>query len=226
MLPVEFAWCMDAKRRVIAPQLPPALTLSTAASYHGRVRITAPFAGAVFVALLAAPTSAFQNAPATPRKRPAPPTVQAPSSAKESADLRQQARTALRERHYDRAEAMLKAGLRIRQQAEREAWQIFECELALARDQATRAGLSAMRLVILTPDSANVGAALYWAAKSYEALGRTAKAKELYRECAAHKSTPKNVHDAATKRLHAISSDPTSQATSVKPSQRTEATRP
>lgn len=217
---------MDAKRRVIAPQLPPALTLSTAASYHDWVRTTIPFAVAVFAVMQAAHLPAFQSAPAASRKRPAPPTVQTPASAKESADLRQQARTALRNKNYDRAEAMLKAGLRMRQQAERQAWQLFECELALARDQAARAGLTAMRMVILTPDSANVGAALYWAAKAYEALARPAKAAELYRECVSHESTPKNLRDAATKRLDALSRLSTTQATSSSSSPHTETRQP
>ncbi len=217
---------MDAKRRVIAPQPPHALTLSTVASYHIRVRTTLPLAAVAFAVLLVAQATAFQNAPAAPRKRPASPTVQTPSSAKESADLRQQARTALRATYYDRAEAMLKAGLRVRQQAEREAWQLFECELALARDQATRAGLTAMRLVILTPDSPNAGAALYWAAKSYEALKRPAKAMELYRECAAHKSTPKNLRDAAMKRLNSIASPSTTQVSPSSTSRQAEAKQP
>lgn len=217
---------MDAKRRVITPQPPPALTLYTAASYHDWVRITVPLAAVAFAMLFTAHASAFQSAPAASRKRPAPPTVQTPSSAKESAELRQQARTALRSKNYDRAEAMLKAGLRMRQQAEREAWQLFECELALARDQAARAGLTAMRLVILTPDSANVGAARYWAAKAYEALGRPAKAMELYRACAAHSSTPKNLRDAATKRLDAISRSSTTQTTSSSSSPSTGARQP
>lgn len=217
---------MDAKRRVIAPQPPHALTLSTVASYHIRVRTTLPLAAVTFAVLLVAQATAFQNAPAAPRKRPASPTVQTPSSAKESADLRQQARTALRAKNYDRAEAMLKAGLRVRQQAEREAWQLFECELALANDQAARAGLTAMRLVILTPESDNVGAALFWAAKSYEALKRPTKAMELYRECAAHKTTPKNLHDAATKRFESLAQPSTSQAAGSSSSQRAEAKQP
>lgn len=181
---------------------------------------------AVFVVVLAAHATAFQSAPTAPRSRAAPPIIQTPASAKESANLRQQARTALREKRYDRAEALLKDGLRIRLQAEREAWQLFECELALARDQAARAGLTAMRLVILTPDSANVGAALYWAAKAYEALTRPAKAEELYRECVAHPSTPKNLRDAATKRLDAISRSSTTQATTSSSSPRAGASQP
>ncbi len=121
---------------------------------------------------------------------------------------------------------MLKAGLRIRQQAEREAWQLFECELALARDQAARAGLTAMRLVILTPDSPNAGTALYWAAKSYEALERPSKAAELYRECAAHKTTPKNLRDAAMKRLNSIASPSTTQVSPSSTSRQAEAKQP
>lgn len=117
-------------------------------------------------------------------------------STKESAEMRARARKAIKDGDLGAAEALLRDGARVKGRAEREAWMLIEAEYRLAKKQPAAAGLAAMRLVILRPDSERVGEALYWAGRSYEGLKRPYKAIELYGQCLAHQKT-----DDATRKL-------------------------
>lgn len=88
-----------------------------------------------------------------------------------------------------------------RHSAERNAWRIVEAELEIARQNYAKAGLVAMRVVILHPKSRQVGVAYYWTARAYEGLGRPRKAIELYESCVSHKTTRRSIREKAEKRL-------------------------
>ena len=112
-----------------------------------------------------------------------------PSTNKESAALRQEARAALRSGNLDEVARVLSIARRIKLKGEREAWQVFEAEYCITKKEYQTAALAAMRLVVLSPKSPYYGEALFWAAKAYEGMGRPEKALELYRECVEHKSS-------------------------------------
>lgn len=116
-------------------------------------------------------------------------------SAEKFSSAQQRAFKALRKHDYALAETLLATGLKSRSRSERDGWRLVEAELEMARKHYAKAGLAAMRVVILRPKSRRVGSALYWAGRAYEGLGRPAKAAALYRSCAEHKTT-----DAATRR--------------------------
>jgi tetratricopeptide (TPR) repeat protein len=133
--------------------------------------------------------------PRTPRvKNPAggQERISTPTTNKESAALRLQARTAMRAGKMDEVERILDAARKTRLRTEREAWQVFEAEFRCAKKEYQNSALIAMRLVTLSPKSPHVGEALYWAARAYEGLRRPGKAAELYRECIEHKSSDEN----------------------------------
>jgi len=118
---------------------------------------------------------------------------------------RGRARRAIRDDDHALAERLIREGLKTRLKAERDTWHLVESELAFARKQYARSGLIAMRIVILRPRSRQVGAALYRAARAYERLGRSAKAVELYSECADHNTARGDLRKQATKRLEKLS---------------------
>jgi len=111
------------------------------------------------------------------------------------------ARRAIRSGDFELAETLVRSMAKTTNRAERNAWAIVEAELAYARKQYARAGLAAMRIVILHPKSKQVGAALFWAARAYEGLRRPDKAIELYQSCVRHKTTPRPIRDKAQDRL-------------------------
>ena len=123
---------------------------------------------------------------------------------RESAELRARARKAIKNGDLGAAEALRREGVRVKDPAEREAWMLIDAEYRLAKKQPAAAGLAAMRLVILRPDSERVGEALYWAGRSYEGLKRPYKAIELYGQCLAHQKTHDPTRKLAKARLTKI----------------------
>ena len=113
----------------------------------------------------------------------------------------QRARRAIRSGDYELARALVRRMSKNGKGSARSAWRIVEAELAIAQEKYPRAGLVAMRIVILHPKSRQVGVALYWTARAYEGLGRPRKALALYESCAAHKTTRRSIREKAEKRL-------------------------
>ncbi|MFQ5502489.1 MAG: tol-pal system YbgF family protein [Phycisphaerae bacterium] len=121
-----------------------------------------------------------------------------------SAASRERARLAIRSGDYGLAGTLIRAGLKSRNRKTRDGWRIVESEMEFSRKRYARAGLAAMRVVILHPKSEHHGAALYWASRAYEGLGRPGKAAELYKRCIDHKSTRGSIRKKAENRLKAI----------------------
>ncbi len=117
------------------------------------------------------------------------------------------ARQAIRSGDYDLARALIRSGLRSKSRSVRDAWRVTEAELEYARKDYPRAGLAAMRVVILSPQSERVGNALYWAGRAYERIGRVSKAVELYEECIEHRTADEKLRDRAEKRLSKLDVD-------------------
>lgn len=113
----------------------------------------------------------------------------------------QRARRAIRSGDYELARALVRRMSKTAKRAERNAWRIVEAELAIAQERYARAGLVAMRIVILQPKSRQVGVAFYWTARAYEGLGRPRKAIALYESSLAHKTTRRSTREKAEKRL-------------------------
>lgn len=66
-------------------------------------------------------------------------------------------------------------------------WRLMDARVQLALRRHEAAGLAAMKIVILQPDSPRVAAALCLTAEAYEGMGRPSKAAELYESCLARK---------------------------------------
>ncbi|MBN2562445.1 MAG: hypothetical protein JXQ75_16085 [Phycisphaerae bacterium] len=125
-------------------------------------------------------------------------------TAKESAAMRRRAREAIRGDDLELARRLLRKAAGVRTSSERQAWWVIEAELEYSDKQYAKAGLVAMRLVILHADSKHVGDALYWAARSYEGLERPHKAIQLHEECLAHGHTKASIRKLAKARLAAL----------------------
>jgi len=87
---------------------------------------------------------------------------------------------------------------------DRAMWLLLSAELQLAQKRFDQAGLTAMRVVVEFPDSAQVGAALYSTGLAYEGLGRPAKAVELFTEAANTAKSDETTRAAANARLKAL----------------------
>lgn len=138
------------------------------------------------------------------KRRPRKRSVKGTISAKESAAVRQRAEQAIKAGELDRATRLLRQAVGVKKRSERQAWLLLEAELEHAKKHYARAGLAAMRLAILHPSSDRVGAALYWAGRSYEGLERPHKAIDLYEECLAQKRTKSSIRKRARTRLAAL----------------------
>lgn len=101
---------------------------------------------------------------------------------RESAEMRRRAVEAIRAGDFQAALKLIRDGARVTSVAEKQSWLLVESELEIARKNYAKAGLAAMRVVILYPESEQIGPALYWCGCAYEGLGRPRKALELYRE--------------------------------------------
>jgi len=124
--------------------------------------------------------------------------------AADSAKLRGEARAALDAGSLDRAWALIESTRKVRDPVERGAWWALESETEFGRRRYVKAALAGMRVAILRPRSLHAGTGLYWAGRSYEELGRSAKAAELYGECVANKRTAQAVRRLAEGRLQAL----------------------
>lgn len=169
-----------------------------AAPTHAQAALLGTFASEVATSLrsseAAAPRArrrARQKAKRQPKKK----------ESGSSAASFQRARRAIRSGDYELARALIRRMSKTRKGAERNAWRIVEAELAIAQERYARAGLVAMRIVILHPKSRQVGVALYWTARAYEGLGRRQKAVALYESCLAHKTTRRSTREKAEKQL-------------------------
>lgn len=114
--------------------------------------------------------------------------------------MRARAMDAIRAHRFSEAEQLIEQGRKSRSRNKRDDWTIIEVRLERERGNHALSGLIAMRLVVLRPNSDEVGAALYWTARAYEKLGRPGKSIQLYEECAAHKSSVDSLVEAATRR--------------------------
>lgn len=124
-----------------------------------------------------------------------------PLTSKESATLRDEARAALSKGDFTKAASLIDRARKVTAASEQAAWLLVESECEYGRRAWTKSALAAMRIIALHPKSEHAGAALYWAARAYEQIGRTAKAADLYRESVDHKRTPGSLRDAAKARL-------------------------
>lgn len=124
-----------------------------------------------------------------------------PPSAKESAEMRRRAGEAIKAGNLDRATRLLRRSAGVKKRSERQAWLLLAAELAHTKGEPARAALAAMRLVILHPKCDPVGAALFWAGRSYEDLRRPHKAIELYDQCLERKGAGSSIHKRARVRL-------------------------
>jgi hypothetical protein len=115
--------------------------------------------------------------------------------------LRARAMDAIKARRFGEAEELIYQGRKTRSSKKRDDWTIIEAHLERERGNHARSALIAMRLVILRPDSDEVGTALYWTARNYEDLGRPNKSIQLYEEAAAHKSASAGLTEAARRRI-------------------------
>lgn len=106
-----------------------------------------------------------------------------------------------------KAEVLYETGLKESRVRDRPAWLVLEAELGFASKDYADGGLAAMRVVALHGDSAEVPAALYWAGRNYEGLGRPAKAVELYRECLKRDDVVESTRGAASGRLESLTKD-------------------
>jgi tetratricopeptide (TPR) repeat protein len=154
------------------------------------------FALVAAVAALRPSSATAQGPTSAPRRHAA-----APITVKESAALREQARAALACGDLAAAERLIERARPIVTSTERTQWILIEAELEFALKRFSKSALAAMQIVILHPKSAEVGPALYWAARSYDSLGRPEKAVALYEECLANKKTPKDLRSAAAARV-------------------------
>ena len=127
--------------------------------------------------------------------------IAAPVSSKESAELRDRARAAIKEGNLEVVGQLIEQTRNVVIPTERTAWWLIESEWLFNKKQFARSALVAMQIVILHPKSEQAGPALFWAGRCYEELGRPTKAIELYQECTSLKSLPGDVRAAATRRL-------------------------
>jgi tetratricopeptide (TPR) repeat protein len=129
---------------------------------------------------------------------------QTPMSAKDSAALRDKARAALAAGDLEAAGQLVDRTRGVVTPSERTGWWLIESELEFHRKQYAKSALAAMQIVILHPKCDQAGAALYWAGRSYEGLGRVAKAAELFQESLANRKTPKGFRDEMARRLDTL----------------------
>lgn len=115
--------------------------------------------------------------------------------------MRRRAREAIAAGDLKKAKELLGASARVTSSSEKQAWLLLEAEYQLTRKRYAKAGLAAMRVVIMYPDSELVGEAFYWAGRAYEGLARPAKAVELYGECVGRKQTDAGARKLARARL-------------------------
>jgi tetratricopeptide (TPR) repeat protein len=145
------------------------------------------------------PKNSARAKPDIKKKSPAP-----HLTVKESTERRRQARDAIAAGDFKTARRLLQEARGITVSTEKQAWLLIRAEVELADKQFAKAGLAAMRVVILYPDSEHGAEALYWAGRSYEGLQRSAKAIELYEECLTHQGTNASIHKLVTARLKAL----------------------
>ena len=115
--------------------------------------------------------------------------------------MRRRAREALKAGDLDRATRLLRRSAGVKKRSERQAWLLLAAELAHTKGEPARAALAAMRLVILHPKCDHVGAALFWAGRSYEDLRRPHKAIALYNQCLERKGAGSSIRKRARARL-------------------------
>lgn len=109
---------------------------------------------------------------------------------------------AVRSGDFEKARSMIRAALNATRSTKvKQSWQIVEAELEYELKNYAKSGLIAMRIVILSPESEQVGEALYRAGKAYEKLERPSKALELYEECVSHNQSSERLRKKAGKRI-------------------------
>lgn len=119
--------------------------------------------------------------------------------------LRDRALDAIKRRDFSEAEKLIHEGRKTRSSRRKDQWKLIESRLELERERYARAGLLAMEVVILREKSDEVAAALYWAGRAYEGLGRPSKAIQLYKECRDHDTVPDSLKAVVDRRIQELS---------------------
>lgn len=115
--------------------------------------------------------------------------------------LRDRALDAIKRHDFAEAEKLIREGRKTRSSNRKDQWKLIEARMELERDNYARAGLLAMQVVILRVHSDEHAAALYWAARAYEGLGRPHKAVELYTECRDDETAPESLVKVVSRRI-------------------------
>jgi hypothetical protein len=194
------------------------LTAQAGAGYDFDVKISVIIIGVAIllsspIAFAQAPgSSSAKRPPAADRpKRSTKPAASAPAATKGTGSLLKKFRSAMADGDLARAGGILSAARKTLVETKAAAsdedtarWLLCEAELELARGRATKAGLAALRVVVLRPRTDEAAEGLYWAARAYEKLQRGDKAADLYRECLEQKRLAASIHKKAQDRLTAL----------------------
>lgn len=122
-----------------------------------------------------------------------------------SSENRNRAIQAIRDGHFDEARSLIRAAIKATDStSSKHSWRIVESELEFGMKQYAMSGLIAMRIVILTPESEQAGAAYFRAGRAFEKLGRNDKAIELFEACAAHQTSGESLKRKAEKRIETL----------------------
>jgi tetratricopeptide (TPR) repeat protein len=128
-----------------------------------------------------------------------------PNNSAASPENRNKAIQAIREGRYDAARTLIRAAIKATDSTSvKHSWRIVESELEFSSKEYAKSGLIAIRIVILTPESEQVGAAYFRAGRAYEKMGRVAKAIEMFEACAAHRTTGELTKKKADKRIEVL----------------------
>lgn len=122
----------------------------------------------------------------------------------QNTSLRDRALQAIKDHKFSDAEKLIHEGRKTRSSRRKDQWKLIEARLELEREDYAKAGLLAMEVVILRERSEEHAAALYWAARAYEGLGRPNKAIQLYEECRAHKTAPDSLIKVVNRRVEQL----------------------
>ncbi|MCB9854584.1 MAG: hypothetical protein H6818_02770 [Phycisphaerales bacterium] len=122
----------------------------------------------------------------------------------QNTSLRDRAVQAIKDHKFADAEKLIHEGRKTRSSRRKDQWKLIEARLELERENFARAGLLAMEVVILRERSEEHAAALYWAGRAYEELGRPNKAIQLYEECRSHKTAPDGLIKVVSRRIEQL----------------------
>jgi len=147
--------------------------------------------------------------PADPKKKPAAPVAGAakPPAGGVAVPPRERATARvyrlLEEGQIAAATAEMRRGRDRAAPANQDIWLLAEAECLLAGGDPTRAGLTAMKVLVVDADSSYAAEALYVAGRAHEP-GRVARARNFYQESMRHPTATAALRDLIEKRLAAL----------------------